>query len=81
MVWWGENKSNMLQSYLDNLLSFPQLSAPSARLVAIIFTSEYETTSYIFLRTMSNNYVFGDGLLYVLNDYVCIHNTLPWLRH
>ena len=42
-----------------------------------IFTSEYEATSSIFLRIKqkphklwmtSNNYVFGDGLLYVLND-------------
>ena len=57
--------------------------------MAIVFTSKYETTSSIFLRIKqephklwmaSNSYVLGDGLLYVLNDYTCIHNTLPWLR-
>ena len=60
-------------SYLFNLSSFPQLSTPSACLAAIVFTSEYETTSSIFMRIKqephqlwmaSINYVFGDGLLY-----------------
>ena len=85
----GENKSNMLQSDLFDLSSLPQLSVPSAFLASIVFTSECETTFSIFLRIKqephqlwmaSNNYVFGDGLLYVLNDCICIHNTLPWLR-
>ena len=71
-------------SYIHRHL-FPQLSAPCAYLVAIILTLDYETTSSIFLRInqephklwlASNNYVFGDGLLYVLNDYTCTHNTL-----
>ena len=88
-VWLEENKSNVLWSYLGNLSSFPQLSAPSACFVAIVFASKYETTSSIFLRIKqephklwmaSDSYVFGDGLLYVLKDYTCIHNTLPWLR-
>ena len=55
----------------------PTTLLTSAYLVAIVFTSEYEATSSIFLRIKqkphklwmtSNNYVFGDGLLYVLND-------------
>ena len=71
-------------SYIHSHL-FPQLSAPCAYLVAMVFTLEYETTSSIFLRInqephklwmASNNYVFGDGLLHVLNDYTCTHNTL-----
>ena len=66
----------MCFSYIHSHL-FPQLSVLSAYLVAIVFTSEYEATSSIFLRIKqkphklwmtSNNYVFGDGLLYVWND-------------
>ena len=85
----GREQVRYVMSYLFNLSSFPQLSTPSACLAAIVFTSEYETTSSIFMTIKqephqlwmaSNNYVFGDGLLYVLNVYICIHNTLPWLR-
>ena len=85
----GREQVKYVMSYLFNLSSFPQLSTPSACLAALVLISEYETTSSIFMRIKqkphqlwmaSNNYVFSDGLLYVLNDYIYIHNTLPWLR-
>ena len=81
-VWLEENKS-MCYGHIWVIYHH------SACFVAIVFTSKYETTSSIFLRIKqephklwmaSNSYVFGDGLLYVLKDYTCIHNTLPWLR-
>ena len=95
-VWWEENKSNILWSYLSNISSFSQLSASSACLVAIAFTSEYETHGLQiitplppYFRELNRkriNYewhptiISAIFLLYVLNDYTCIHITLPQLR-